>query len=551
MESMRENSIERTPSAYDSPLLIKELLRTPLVNTPDQEIVYRDQSRYSYRELGQRIGRLANALTGLGIKPGDTVAVMDWDSHRYLECYFAVPMMGAVLHHVNVRLSPEQLLYTINHAEDDIILVNVEFLPLLEQIRDRIETVKSFVLITDEKKRPQTPIEFVAEYEELLEASSPEYSFPDFNENTRATTFYTTGTTGHPKGVYFSHRQLVLHSLVLMTTMGTPAVQGRFHQEDVYMPITPMFHVHAWGVPYVATVMGVKQVYPGRYTPEGLLGLIQKEGVTFSHCVPTILQMLLSSPAVQKVDLSGWKVVIGGAALPLSLCKAAMAKGIDIWSAYGMSESCPLLTTAQLAPGMKINDLDSQAEIRCKTGRIVPLVDLRVVDEEMNDVPHDASARGEIVVRAPWLTQGYLKDPQNSEQLWQGGYLHTGDVASLDSEGWLKICDRIKDVIKTGGEWISSLELEDIISHHSAVGEVAVIGVPDAKWGERPMAILVVKPDCFKQGLEEEIRTHVQGYIDRGVIPKWGMPNRVLFVKNIDKTSVGKIDKKVLRQKYL
>ena len=453
---MSEAIIERTPSAYYYPLLIKNLLGNAVRQFPNQEIVYSDFKRQTYRTLGERVGRLASGLAGLGVKPGDTVAVMDWDSHRYLECFFAVPMMGAVLHTVNIRLSPEQILYTINHAEDDVILVNTEFLPILETIRDRIEPVKKLVLLNDTGQTPATTLDIGTEYEALLAAGDPDYRFPDFAEDTRATTFYTTGTTGLPKGVYFSHRQLVLHTFgVLSALAGTG--QGRFNRDDVYLPITPMFHVHAWGVPYVATVLGVKQVYPGRYVPEHLLALIERENVTFSHCVPTILQMLLASPRVDETDLSRWKVTIGGAALPQALARQARDRGVDVFAAYGMSETCPILTLAQLKPHMLDWDEERQLDIRCKTGLPIPLVELRVVDEAMNDLPHDGKTPGEVVVRAPWLTQGYLKDPRNSEQLWRGGYLHTGDIGVIDQEGYLKITDRLKDVIKTGGEWISSL----------------------------------------------------------------------------------------------
>lgn len=543
--------IPRTPSAYDFPLLIKHLLHAPLAHSADQEITYRGERRYTYRDLAGRIGRLGSALAGLGVRPGDTVAVMDWDSHRYLECFFAVPMLGAVLHTVNVRLSPEQILYTINHAQDDVILVNSEFLPILEAIADRIQGVKSFVLLSDLPVPPETRVPLAGEYEALLAAGDPNFLFPELDENTRATTFYTTGTTGLPKGVYFSHRQLVLHTLSGLVGLGTSPTQGRLHRGDVYMPITPMFHVHAWGMPYMATVLGLKQVYPGRYAPDALLGLLQTEGVTFSHCVPTILHMLLASPASQGVDLSRWKVVIGGAALPKALCRAALARGIDVYTGYGMSETCPILTIAQLTDADLFLEDERQVELRCKTGRPVPLVDLRIVDEEMENLPRDGKAAGEIVVRSPWLTQGYLRDPKNSEQLWRGGYLHTGDVANIDPRGDVQICDRIKDVIKTGGEWVSSLEVEDLIGHHPKVAEVAVIGAPDPKWGERPMALVVPKPGVDGDFSADEVRALVAGYADQGVVSKYAVPDQVRFVASIDKTSVGKIDKKLLRQKYL
>jgi len=543
---MPDNLIQRTMSAYTYPLLIKNLLNAPVIDDPEQQIVYRDQMRFSYAEFRQRVCRLANALSALGVKAGDTVAVMDFDSHRYLECYYAVPMLGAVLHMVNVRLSPEQILYTIDHAEDDYVLVNEEFLPILEQIKGRIDTVKGYVLLQDGQQQPETSLSFEGEYETLLDAADDHYDFPDFDEHTRATTFYTTGTTGLPKGVYFSHRQLVLHTLGVLAALGTPESQGRFHQQDVYMPITPMFHVHAWGLPFVATSLGVKQVYPGKYAPDMLLKLIAKEKVTFSHCVPTILHLLMSHPLYQETDLSHWKVIIGGAALPKAMCKAGLEKGIDIFTGYGMSETCPILTLAQITE--KDLELDDEVELRCKTGRPIPLVELKVADENLDEISRDGESVGEIVVRAPWLTQGYLKDQRNSEVLWRGGYLHTGDVAQRNKQNYFKITDRIKDVIKIGGEWISSLELEDLLCVQSAVGEVAVIGISDEKWGERPLALVVKKTDAELS--EKELLQHLRSFIDKGLISKQAVLLKVLFVETIDKTSVGKINKKALREKY-
>ncbi len=545
---MNDLLIERTSSAYTYPLLIKNLLAYPVVNNPDQEIVYRDQLRFDYRTLRERICRLANALTELGVKAGDTVAVMDWDSHRYLECFFAVPMIGAVLHTINVRLSPDQILYTIDHAEDDVILVHSDFLPILEAIKGRIDTVHDYVLLTDDKMTPETHVPLCGEYEALLANTSTEFDFPDLDEHTRATTFYTTGTTGMPKGVYFSHRQLVLHTLGALAAIGTPKTQGRLHQQDVYMPITPMFHVHAWGLPYVATVLGIKQVYPGRYAPEMLLNLIKEEDVTFSHCVPTILHMLLGHPDVASVDLSRWKVIIGGAAMPQSLCLAALKLGIDIFTGYGMSETCPVVALAHVPEDQLDKPLEEQVEIRCKTGRAIPLVGMHIVDEEMNPVPADGESTGEIVLRAPWLTQGYLKDHHNSEQLWRGGYLHTGDVANQDTNGYFKITDRAKDVIKIAGEWVSSLELEDLIAQHATVREVAVIGMPDDKWGERPLALVVPGES---EPNEKELVSFVKSFVDSGRLTRHAMMLKVLVVDEIDKTSVGKIDKKLLRKKHL
>jgi len=476
--------------------------------------------------------------------------MMDWDSHRYLECYFAIPMMGAVLQTVNIRLSPAQILYTLNHARADVILCHTDFLPILDSIKDRLETVKFFVMLSDggsDAPGPSPSIKFAAEYEELLARGSEDFDFPDFDENTRATTFYTTATTGDPKGVYFSHRQLVLHTLAVLGSLASPAGHQRLHYGDVYMPITPMFHVHAWGIPYVTTAMGLKQVYPGRYMPDTLLSLIKQEKVTFSHCVPTILHMLLTSPSVKDIDLSGWTAVIGGSALPKGLAKLALDKGIDIFGGYGMSETCPVLSLAQLKPSMTELDAVGEIEYRTKAGLPIQLVDLRIVDEHMHDVPHDGKTTGEVVVRAPWLTQGYLNDPTNSEDLWRGGYMHTKDIGTIDPEGYLLITDRIKDVIKSGGEWISSLAIEDIISQHPGVSEVAVIAIPDPKWGERPLALIVLKEESKDKVTEEHIQAHVKVWAEQGVISKWAVPD-VRFVDKLEKTSVGKLDKKVMRQ---
>ena len=546
---MTDPLIPRTTSAHKYQLLIKNLLFFPAADNPDQEIIYRDQMRYTYRDLRRRVCRLANALRAMGVKQGDTVAVMDWDSPRYLECFFAVPMIGAVLHTINIKLSPEQILYTIDHAEDDVLLIHDDFIPLLEQIRGRIDTIRHYVRLSDGDHDYSGPVTFAAEYEQWLAAADDKAEFEEFDEHTRATTFYTTGTTGRPKGVYFSHRQLVLHTLGGLVALGTQQHQGRIHQGDVYMPITPMFHVHAWGLPYAATTLGLKQVYPGRYAPEMLLHLIDSNKVTFSHCVPTILHMLLRCPAAQQVDLSNWKVIIGGAPMSQALCNQARARGIDIFTGYGMSETCPILSLANLDAEMLQLEENAQTEIRCKTGRALPLVDLRVVDEEMNDVAADAASSGEIVVRAPWLTQGYLKDEHHSEQLWHGGYLHTGDIATKDTDGYLKICDRIKDVIKSGGEWLSSLEMEDILSHHPAVAEVAVIGQNDPKWGERPLALVVPQPDCEPPS-QKELLALLHEYTSTGVLSKQAVLTRVKIVAEIDKTSVGKINKRALRQKY-
>lgn len=532
-------------NAHPYPLLIKSLLLSGSRYEKNREIVYRDTMRYNYATFNERVARLANVLTQAGVKAGDTVAVMDWDSHRYLECMFAVPMLGAVLHTINIRLSPEQILYTMNHAEDRFVLVNSDFAALYQGIAGQLSTVTGTLLLTD---NPQSAGELpgsVGEYENLLAAAEPSYAFADFDENSVATTFYTTGTTGNPKGVYFTHRQLVLHTLSMATTLGSLDSIRLMGNDDVYMPITPMFHVHAWGVPYVATLLGVKQVYPGRYEPEMLCKLIKGEQVTFSHCVPTILQMLLAAPGAQGHDFKGMKVIIGGSALNHALYEAAKARGIQLTAAYGMSETCPLISCGYLNDQLLGDSAEQRTTYRIKAGIPVPLVEAAIMDGEGNRLPADGQTQGELVLRAPWLTQGYFREAQKGQELWAHGWLHTGDVATLDEMGFIDIRDRLKDVIKTGGEWISSLELEDLISRQPAVREVAVVGVADEQWGERPFALVVAKEG---QPLDARIlKEHLTPFVEQGMINKWAIPSQIALVTEIPKTSVGKLDKKRIR----
>ncbi len=535
---------------YNYPLIIKKLLKDPLIKSPDQEIVYSDRHRYTYRHLNRRIVRLAEGLTRLGASAGDTIAVFDYDSHRYLECFFAIPMIGAVLQTVNWRLSADQIAYTINHAEAKIIIINADFLPILDEIYEKLETVKTVVVIAENAAPADTKINVAAEFEELVNSASGSFVFPEIDENTKATTFYTTGTTGKPKGVHFTHRQLVLHTLAVAVEFGAFNTISRFRSNDVYMPMTPMFHVHAWGFPYVATLLGAKQIYPGQYEPEKLLRLIQTEGVTFSHCVPTILQMLLTSPSVKDVDLSGWKVVIGGARLPRGLARAARDLGIEISAGYGMSETGPVMTAATPREDMLDWEEDKLLDIIIKTGKPIPLAEVEVVDAEGNILPHDGVSAGEVVMRSPWLTRTYFKAPNKTEELWRNGWLHSGDVGYIGEDGYLQITDRIKDVIKSGGEWVSSLDLENLLSQHEAVLESAAIGVPDEKWGERPLMIVTLKSEFQGKVDETELKTFMKKGAEEGKLPKYGVPDRYVFTDAIPKTSVGKLDKKVLRKQY-
>ena len=534
---------------YEFPLLLKHALTYGVGWAPDQEIVYRDQVRLSYTAMYQRVLRLGAALQSLGVTRGTRVGVIEWDSHRYLEMYFGIPGVGATLHTINPRLSPEDLAYTIVHAEDEVLIFHEDFLPIFERIRPRAPFIRKYVLLTDKAENPSIP-GVDAEYEELLNSVQPLPELPDMPEDTLATMSYTTGTTGKPKGVYFSQRQLLLHTLCGGLALSAYGSYGGADKHDVYMPLTPMFHVHAWGVPYLMTMLGVKQVYPGKYEPEMLMKLLVREKVTFSHCVPTILQMIVTAPAAKAVDLSRWKVIIGGARLPKGLALAASKLGIKVWAGYGMSETAPILTLAHHKPFMEAWDEEKQLDYAIKTGTTIPLVHLKVVDAAGNEVAHDEKETGEIIVRTPWLTQGYYKEPERSEELWAGGWLHTGDVAVVDQYGYVQIVDRLKDVIKSGGEWIVSLELENLLSLCEGVLEAAVIGVKDEKWGERPLAIIVEKAESKGQLTPEKLIAHMTKYVEQGVLNPWEVPDLYRFVDEIPKTSVGKIDKKVLRSRY-
>jgi fatty-acyl-CoA synthase len=537
-----------SPSAYHYPLIIKQLLHACMLTSADQEIVSGDLCRYDYKTFHTRLGKLAAGLESIGVKHGDTVAVMNWDCHRYLECFFAVPMMGAILHTINIRLSSEQMLYTINHAEDDVILVHSDFVEVLELIRDRIDRPVKLILIDDDPTQTSLPPSYEFEYENLLNQCQQSFKFEDFDEDTIATTFYTTGTTGDPKGVFYSHRQLVLHTLGVVNTLSPVDDHVRLKKGDVYMPMTPLFHVHGWGLPYTATMLGLKQVYPGRYQPSKLMKHIIDEKVTFSHCVPTIMHMLLSAPEAETANFNGLKVIIGGSALTQGLSQVCVEKNIQVFTAYGMSETCPIVTVADTDCIDHTSIESDDLAARGQTGKPGPLIELRVVDKEMQDIPQDGKTTGEVVIRSPWLTQGYSGNSMSSEELWKDGYLHTGDVGYLNEAGSLMITDRMKDVIKSGGEWVSSLELENIVSQCQGVSEVAAVGIPDERWGERPLLVV-----CRESGSDigpEEIKQSIEIHASNGNLPKWAIPDRVEFVETIDKTSVGKLDKKVLRARY-
>lgn len=543
---MKLRFAEAASETYQFPLTIRHLLDGVITKAGDQRIVYRDRASFSYRDLVKRVGRLASLLEAQGAEPGMTIAMMDWDSHRYLESYFAVPMMGAVLQTVNVRMPVAQIAYTLEHAQAEIILVHRDFFPVLNEILPTLPAVKAVIAIMDGGE-DDLPAWAAGEYEALSASASPDYPFVDFDENAVATTFYTTGTTGNPKGVCFSHRQLMLHTLVAAAPYGSSAASPGMGVGDTYMPLTPMFHVHGWGLPYVATMLGLKQIYPGRYEPELICKLFKEHGVTYSHCVPTVLRMVIQAAAQNRTDLSGWKMTIGGAALSKALCAEARDLGMNIGAGYGMSETCPFIVKA----GVRVPaqwDGDDALSAMTTAGITLPLVAVEIVDEEMNPLAHDGVSRGELVVRAPWLTPSYTGDAKASEALWQGGWLHTQDVATIDEHGQIKICDRLKDMIKTGGEWIDSVQLEELIAKADDVLEAAVVAVQDEKWGERPLAVIV--PANGSTPTIDKINAAVLQAIEDGDITRYARLDKFQIVDQLPRTSVGKIDKKALRARF-
>jgi fatty-acyl-CoA synthase len=533
-------------------LLIRDLLTRARSWAPHQTITYRDLREHNYTEFFARIDRAAAMLTALGVRAGDRVGVMDWDSHRYLELFFAVPMLGAVLHTVNVRLTPEQMAWTIRHAEDSVLLVHPDFLPVAEGIAESLPSVKSWITLADSGPPPDTSLPSAGDYEPLLadqaDVVATGFDWPDLDEDTVATLFYTTGTTGDPKGVYFTHRQIVLHTLSTCAGFAAHHQPVGIDATDVYLPLTPMFHVHAWGIPYLATMLGLKQVYPGRYEPDRLAALIKQHAVSFSHCVPTLVQMLLNHPAAEGLDYHGLKLVIGGAPLPKGLAEAAQNRGIRIMGGYGMSETCPVVAAPHWKPEHATGDADIQLDVLCRTGFSFPLVEARIWSADDALIPLGSEETGELVLRCPWLTAGYYRDEERSRELWHGGWLHTGDIAYIDADGYIRITDRLKDVIKVGGEWISSQELESALSRHEHVREVAVVAKRDKKWDEHPCALVVRREGCPESLTPRDLNKFLHRFIDDGLIHKRAILTEIRFVDALPRTSVGKIDKKLIRR---
>jgi fatty-acyl-CoA synthase len=526
---------------YSYQLNLKNLFSNTLRNYGDREINYRNKEKYTFREFYRRVSGLAAGLESIGVNKGDVVAVIDWDTNRYMECYFAIPMLGAVMHTVNIRYPPELIYYSMNHAEDKYVIVRDEFLPVLEKSQSLFDFVKGWIVYNEDHKTVSTTLKPSYNYDDLILKSS--YDFPDLDENTVSTIFYTSGTTGMPKGVTFTQRNLVMHTLALQEGLTIPPLN--LTNQDVFMTLVPMFHVHSWGIPYLAFLAGYKYVLPGRYEVPTMLSLIKSEKVTFSAMVPSILYMILSAPNIEEYReyMKHWKVIIGGAALPRGLALKARALGITTIGAYGLSETAPLLTVALFNDKVINLPEEQKFEYMISTGIPVPMVDLKVVDQGFKEVPWDRKSVGEIVVRAPWLTKGYYKDPEKSRGLWKNGWLNTGDLAVVDDKGYITIVDREKDAVKSGGEFIPSLVLENVISECKGVGEVAVIGAPSEKWGERPVAFITVVSDVK----EKDVYEHLNKYVDVGRIQKWWVPDRVMIIDTMPKSSTGKIDKKALR----
>ncbi len=530
----------------DYPLIVRHLMPTANRSTIAGEIVDASGLRFTYPQFADRVAKLAGALAACGVKQGETVAVLDWDTHRYLECFYAIPSMGCVLMTVNIRLSRDQVRYTIDHAGAKTVIAHPDFLPMLTA-GDPDLNLERIIVVGDAGDFEVPPGVEMAEFYAITDAAAPEFDYPEIDERSRATMFYTSGTTGNPKGVYYSHRQLFLHTMSILATFGTAPAQGRFGADDVYMPITPLFHAHAWGFPYAATLLGTKQVYPGRYKTDTLLRLIEEEGVTFSHCVASVLRMMLDEAKVRKVDLSGKKMLIGGGALPEGLARAALQHGIDIFSGYGMSEACAVQTINHLTATEVAAPFEEQLQLRTRPGRPILLCDVRTANPDLSATA--VGEEGEVVFRGPWLTRGYWRNEEASEELWRGGWLHSGDIGKFGADGALRITDRVKDVIKSGGEWISSLMLESLISQVEGVSESAVIAVPDVRWSERPMA-LVVPQDGYDLDVQA-IRARLTEAAEAGAIPRYGVPEKIKIVDELEKTSVGKLDKKALRARYV
>ena len=518
----------------DAPLSITELFRHGAQVYPDSEIITFEGERArhtSYATVAERVNRLAGALRTLGIVPGDRVGTLCWNHQEHLEAYFAIPCMGAVLHTLNLRLPPSQLAQIIKHAEDRVVIVDDSLAPLLASVLDQCPSVEKVIVVGS---GAVAGLGESLAYETLLAAESSTFDWPAIDERSAASMCYTTGTTGDPKGVAYSHRSVYLHSF---------AVWGAFHLDDRgrLLIIVPMFHVNAWGTPYAGWMVGSALLLPGRFLqPQGLCDFIRQERPTFTGGVPTILTAVLNHVQANGGDVSSIKTAVcGGSAVPATLITAYRdVLGIELWQAWGMTETSPIATIARPPKGTAP---EGEMYYRSKTGRAVPGVELQLVDDSGAEIPHDGEAVGEIEVRGPWITASYYK--AETPEKFHDGWLRTGDVGNIDARNYVQITDRSKDVIKSGGEWISSVELETLLVGHPAVADAAVVGVPDDRWAERPLALVVLKPGAT--ATPNELREFLAPKVAR-----WWLPERWAFVDELPKTSVGKLDKKLIRSDY-
>ncbi len=527
----------------DTPLLISSLLEYAATYHADGEIVSLTVEgpihRYTYADALPRSKQLANVLASLGARQGDRVGTLAWNGFRHFEIYYAVSGMGAICHTINPRLFEDQMVYIVGHAEDVLIFVDLTFVPLLEKIQDQIPGVRHFVVMTDAEHMPETSLRGAHCYEQLMAEASADYAWPELDENTASGLCYTSGTTGHPKGALYSHRSTVLHSYAacMIDTIGVSS-------RSVILPIVPMFHVNAWGLPYAAPLCGAKMVMPGaRLDGQSVHQLIEAEQANLLAGVPTVWLMLLNylEETGKTID-SVERVVIGGAAAPRSMIETFQQRhGATVIHAWGMTETSPIGTVGALKRKHDALSEEERVSQQLKQGRGIFGVDLRIVGEQGQELPRDGEAFGELQVKGPWVASGYYR---REESITGGeGWFSTGDVATLDPDGYMQITDRSKDVVKSGGEWISSIDLENEVLSHPGVAEAAVIGIAHPKWDERPL--LVVVPSPGSPPSREELLQHLEGRI-----AKWWMPDDVVFVDELPHTATGKISKMTLRERF-
>jgi fatty-acyl-CoA synthase len=530
----------------DTQLLISSIAQHAEKFHGDREIVSvtadNPRHRYTFGDAMARAKQLANALAGLGVKQGDRVASLAWNDYRHLEIYYGVSGSGYVCHTINPRLFPEQIVYIINHAEDRFICVDAMFVPLLEAIADKISNVEGFIIMTDEAHMPETSLPNAMCYETLLAAESPEFDWPKLDERSASALCYTSGTTGNPKGVLYHHRSTILHAYATLA-IDVAGASSR----DVVLPVVPFFHVNAWGIPYSALMAGAKLVLPGPKMGDGeaLYELMDSEDVTMALGVPTVWLALLqyTEKAGKRLDKLE-RSLVGGAAVPRAMIEAFRDKhGVELRQGWGMTETSPIGTVNTIKAGLEGLSKDEQLDLATKAGRGIFGVELRIVNDDGDELPWDGEAFGALQVRGPWICSDYFKLEGSGGTHTEDGWFETGDVATIDPQGYVAITDRTKDVIKSGGEWISSIELENTAMGHPAVAEAAVIGVAHPKWTERPLLIVT------KAAGEDASKEDLLAYFD-GKVATWWIPNDVVFVDELPHTATGKIKKIELRKQF-